>query len=170
MVPDDAEDTEAVRAFFARTPDGPPMRVDAADVIVRGAAVRRKRKRWAVAGSSAATVAVLVAVGLAVGSRGTEQPPVMPAGPGLATVSPAPSSPPGPVQVPSGPVLAPTPGPEVSPGSPDKVPPSERQTVPRPGTSRPGMPPRAYPTTNEQAPVSPGSPAGSTALPSTTSR
>lgn len=170
MVPDDTRDTEAVRALFARTPDGPPMQVDAADVIVRGAAVRRKRKRWAVAGSSAATVAVLVVAGLAVGSRGTEPAPVMPAGPGLATVSPAPPGPPGPVQAPSRPVQAPSPGPEVSPGSPDKAPPAERQTVPRPGTSRASAPPRAYPTTNERAPAATSSPVGSPALPSSTSR
>ncbi|WP_208719821.1 hypothetical protein [Amycolatopsis circi] len=166
MVSDDFEDTEAVRALFAQTPDGPPMRVDAADVIVRGAAVRRKRKRWAVAGSSAATVAVIVVAALAVGSRGAEQPPVMPAGPGLATVSPAPSSPAPPTK---GPAQVPTPGPEVSPGSPDKQPPAEPpgQQV---GTSRPPLPPRAYPTTTDQAPASMRSPAGSTSLPRPTSR
>ncbi|WP_134733562.1 hypothetical protein [Amycolatopsis nivea] len=165
MVSDDADD---VRALFARTPDGPPLQVDAAGVIVRGAAVRRKRKRWAVAGSSAATVAVLVVAGLAVGSRGTEQPPVMPAGPGLATVSPAPSSPVAPKKVPSGPAQVPTPGPEVSPGSPDRQPPVE-PSGPRAGTSRAPAPPRAYPTTTDRAPASMRSPAGSPSLPSSTS-
>ncbi len=165
MVSDDADD---VRALFARTPDGPPLQVDAADVIVRGAAVRRKRKRWAVAGSSAATVAVLVVAGLAVGSRGTEQPPVMPAGPGLATVSPAPSSPVAPKKVPSDPAQVPTPGPEVSPGSPDRQPPVE-PSGPRAGTSRAPAPPRAYPTTTDRVPASMRSPAGSTSLPSSTS-
>ncbi|MET9260797.1 hypothetical protein [Amycolatopsis sp. NPDC004079] len=163
MVSEDAENTEAVRALFAQAPDGPPMRVDAADVIVRGAAIRRKRKRWAVAGSSAATVAVIVVAGLAVGSRGTEQPPVMPAGPGLATVSPAPSSPAGPMKTPS----YPAPGPEVSPGSPDRQPPTEPGQ--RAGTSRPAQPPRAHPTTSERAPASLRSPAGTAALPSPTS-
>ncbi|WP_370932406.1 hypothetical protein [Amycolatopsis sp. cg13] len=162
-----SEDDEAVRALFAQTPDGPPMRVDAADVIVRGAALRRKRKRWAVAGSSAATVAVIVVAGLAVGSRGTEQPPVMPAGPGLATVSPAPSSPAGPVKTSTDPLHAPAPGPEVSPGTPDKQPPTEPGQ--RAGTSRPAQPPRAYPTTSERAPASLRSPAGTASLPSPTS-
>ncbi|WP_158687975.1 MULTISPECIES: hypothetical protein [Actinomycetes] len=168
MVSDDFENTEDVRALFARTPDGPPMQLDAADVIVRGAAVRRARKRWAVAGSSAATVAVLVVAGLAVGSRGAEQPPVMPAGPGLATVSPAPSSPVAPMRVSPGPAQVPTPGPKVSPGSPGKEPPTE-PTGPRAGTSRAPQPPRAHPTTTEQAPASLRSPAGSTSLPSSTS-
>ncbi|WP_063695808.1 hypothetical protein [Amycolatopsis orientalis] len=167
MVPDDSSDAEAVRALFARTPDGPPMQVEAADVIVRGAAVRRKRKRWAVAGSSAATVAVLVVAGLAVGSRGTEQPPVMPAGPGLATVSPTPSSP-APSKVPPGPAQVPTPGPQVSPGSPGK-PPRTEPSGPQAATSRPGAPPRAHPTTTEQPPASLRSPAGIGALPSSAS-
>ncbi|WP_409461637.1 hypothetical protein [Amycolatopsis sp. GA6-003] len=167
MVPDD-RDADDVRALFARTPDGPPMRLDAADVIVRGAAVRRKRKRWAVAGSSAATVAVLVVAGLAVGNRGAEQPPVMPAGPGLATVSPAPSSPVAPMKVPPGPVQLPTPGPKVSPGSPGKEPPTEPTGSPA-GASRVPEPPRAHPTTTAQAPGSLRSPAGSVSLPSSTS-
>lgn len=161
-----SDEDEAVRALFARAPDGPPMQIDAAGVIVRGAAVRRKRKRWAVAGSSAATVAVLVVAGLAVGGRGTEPPPVMPAGPGLATVSPTPSAPAGPMKTPSGPSDAPAPGAQVSPGSPGKEPPTERQTVPRPGTSRASAPPRAYPTTSDRSPVATDSPAGSPALPS----
>ncbi|MBB1156977.1 MULTISPECIES: hypothetical protein [Amycolatopsis] len=164
MVSEDDENTEAVRALFAQAPDGPPMRVDAADVIVRGAAIRRKRKRWAVAGSSAATIAVLVAAGLAVGSRATEQPPVMPAGPGLATVSPAPSSPAGPMKTPADPA----PGPAVSPGSPDKQPPTE-PAAQRTGTARPAQPPRAHPTTSERAPASMRSPAGTASLPSPTS-
>ncbi|MGV9300216.1 hypothetical protein [Amycolatopsis sp. NPDC003676] len=163
----DSDDTEAVRALFAQAPDGPPMQVDAADVIVRGAAIRRKRKRWAVAGSSAATVAVIVVAGLAVGSRGTEQPPVMPAGPGLATVSPAPSSPAEPMKTSTDPLHAPAPGPEVSPGTPDKQPPTEPGQ--RAGTSRPAQPPRAYPTTSDRAPASMRSPAGTASLPSPTS-
>ncbi len=166
MVSDDQ-----ARALFAQAPEGPPLRMNAADLIGRGTAVRRRRKKWAVAGSSAATVAVLVAAGLAAGSRGTGPAPVMPAGPGLATVSPAPDTPA--PKLPSGPAQSSDapPGSRVTgPGS--RVAPTGQPGDPRPGATRgsPASPPRAHPTTADSAPQSPGLMPGSTALPSQTSR
>ncbi|SEP40666.1 hypothetical protein [Amycolatopsis saalfeldensis] len=106
MEPDDQ-----VRVLLSQVTDGPPMRLDASDVIARGGRVRRRRKRWAVAGSSAATAAVLVVAGFAVGHRAGAPAPVEPARPGLSTVAPAPSPLPTPGVLPpaqsSGPISPP---------------------------------------------------------------
>ncbi|WP_033290982.1 hypothetical protein [Amycolatopsis jejuensis] len=157
-----ASEDDDVRALFAQTPDGPPMQVDAADLIVRGAAVRRRRKRWAVAGSSAATVAVLAVAGFAVGHR--EPAPVMPAGPGLATV---PSSPPS-SSSPSSSSSTPPSSPEAPSGpTPTTSGPSSHRDVPGTSRSRTPQPPR---TGTTDAPPTPNPPHGSTALPTQTSR
>ena len=130
MDPDDD-----VRVMFSQVTNGPPMRLDASDVIARGGRVRRRRKRWAVAGSSVATAAVLVVAGLAVGHRGGPPAPVEPAGPGLSTVTPAPSP-------------SPTPGvrpPADSSSVPDSLPRSPTATGqhrPQP-TTAPNEPPRS---------------------------
>ncbi|MEV4051512.1 hypothetical protein AB0J55_10015 [Amycolatopsis sp. NPDC049688] len=85
-----------VRAFLTGAAGGPqpPMRLEATDVIERGGRVRRRRKRLAVAGTSAATAVVLAVAGFLAGHRGGLPEPVQPAGPGLSTVgttSPSPS-------------------------------------------------------------------------------
>ena len=152
MVPGD----DAVRALFAQAPEGPPLGLDAAGLIARGAKIRRRRKRWAVAASSAATVAVLVAAGLAVGNRETAPSPVMPAGPGLATVSPAPET--------ASPVPDQLPAPDQEPGAPEntgtsgRIAPTGRPGAPRTSAAwgAPILPPRVHPTTTESVPL-PGS-------------
>jgi hypothetical protein len=87
MEPDDH-----VRVLLSQVTEGPPMQLDASDVIARGGRIRRRRKRWAVAGSSVATAAVLVVAGLAVGHHAGPPAPVEPARPGLSTVATAPPS------------------------------------------------------------------------------
>ncbi|WP_158226726.1 hypothetical protein [Amycolatopsis vastitatis] len=79
---------EDVRAFLNGAAGGPqpPMRLDAADVIERGGRVRRRRKRFAVAGTSTATAVVLAVAGFLAGHRAGPPEPVQPAGPGLSTV------------------------------------------------------------------------------------
>jgi hypothetical protein len=132
MDPDDD-----VRVMLSQVTDGPPMQLDASDVIARGGRVRRRRKRWAVAGSSAATAAVLVVAGLAVGHRAGPT-PVEPARPGLSTIAPAPSSSPPPaVQPPVGASSSPAlpPQSQIVPG----------QDRPEPATTL-GTPPRTKPT------------------------
>ncbi|WP_329070594.1 hypothetical protein [Amycolatopsis sp. NBC_01480] len=138
MDPDDD-----VRVMFSQVTNGPPMELDASDVIARGGRVRRRRKRWAVAGSSVATAAVLVVAGLAVGHRAGPT-PVEPARPGLSTVAPAPSSPPPAVQAPvdSSSVPAQPPQSQVVPG----------QNRPEPATT--ANQPRTQPTPGAPAPPS----------------
>ena len=79
---------EDVRAFLTGAAGGPqpPMRLDAADVIERGGRVRRRRKRFAVAGTSTATAVVLAVAGFLAGHRAGPPEPVQPAGPGLSTI------------------------------------------------------------------------------------
>ncbi|MGW5716338.1 hypothetical protein ACWEVP_09250 [Amycolatopsis sp. NPDC003865] len=93
-----------VRAFLTGAAGGvrPPMRLDAADVIERGGRVRRRRKRFAVAGTSAATAVVLAVAGFLAGHRAGPPEPVEPAGPGLSTIgTSAPSLPPSPEVAPA---------------------------------------------------------------------
>ncbi|MBE8523359.1 hypothetical protein ILP97_38720 [Amycolatopsis sp. H6(2020)] len=87
-----------VRAILTGAAGGaqPPMRLEATDVIERGGRVRRRRKRFAVAGTSAATAVVLAVAGFLAGHRVGPPEPVQPAGPGLSTIgttSPASPSP-----------------------------------------------------------------------------
>ncbi len=88
----DTEDD--IRAVLANAAGGPPMRLEAGDVIARGGRIRRLRKRWAVAGSSVATALVLAVAGFSAGHRGGEPAPVQPAGPELSTVATTTAPPP----------------------------------------------------------------------------
>ncbi len=90
---DPEDDVRAILTGAAGGPQ-PPMRLEATDVIERGGRVRRRRKRFAVAGTSAATAVVLAVAGFLAGHRVGPPEPVQPAGPGLSTIgttSPAPS-------------------------------------------------------------------------------
>ncbi|WP_086838171.1 hypothetical protein [Amycolatopsis kentuckyensis] len=92
---DPEDDVRAILTGAAGGPQ-PPMRLEATDVIERGGRVRRRRKRFAVAGTSAATAVVLAVAGFLAGHRVGPPEPVEPAGPGLSTIgttSPASPSP-----------------------------------------------------------------------------
>lgn len=121
----DTEDD--IRAALTHAAGGPPMRLQADDVIARGGRIRRRRKRLAVAGSSVATALVLAVAGFAAGHRGGEPTPVQPARPELSTV--APTTPP------AGPAPA-----HVEP-APEATAPTDRRLPPEPSTtSRPRSP------------------------------
>ena len=101
-----------VRAFLTGAAGGPqpPMRLDAADVIERGGQVRRRRKHWAIAGTSTATAVILAVAGFLAGHRAGPPDPVQPAGPGLSTVgtpSPEPTSEVPATSLPASPVAVP---------------------------------------------------------------
>lgn len=137
-----------VRAFLTGAAGGaqPPMRLDAADVIERGGRVRRRRKRFAVAGTSAATAVILAVAGFLAGHRVGPPDPVQPADPGLSTLgttSPAPT----PEEVPATSVAPPAAEPErTSAGRSPRsapLPPTASRSVPRAPstTSRPSVGP-----------------------------
>lgn len=129
---------EDIKSVLSHGESGPPLGIRAADIIEKGGRIRRRRKRLAVAGSSLATVAVIVLGAIAVGGRGGERPaPVQPAGPGLSTISPAPVLP--------APSEAP-PRPEVSAEPPVQEPvPKPGQTHSTPRTSQPSRMTTAVP-------------------------
>jgi hypothetical protein len=143
-----------VRAYLTGAAGGPqpPMRLEATDVIERGGRVRRRRKRWAVAGTSTATAVILAVAGFLAGHRAGPPDPVQPADPGLSTIgTTAPSSPP-PTEVPATSVAPPAAEPGRTPARASKT------TQPTPSTSRkverPTSPPSANPTeTSPEAPV-----------------
>ena len=58
---------DEIKAIFADVGagQGPPLGIDAHDIIERGAKIRRRRKRLAVLGTSATTAAAIVAIALA---------------------------------------------------------------------------------------------------------
>jgi hypothetical protein len=124
-----------VRAIFTGVAGGPqpPMRLDAADLIERGGRVRRRRKRFAVAGTSAATAVVLAVAGFLAGHRAGPPEPVMPAGPGLSTIGTTP----------------PLPSPSEIPVPATSIPPpvTPERTTPRSGrTTAPQVPSASRPT------------------------
>ncbi|MFB9687296.1 hypothetical protein [Amycolatopsis plumensis] len=133
-----------VRAFLTGAAGTqPPMRLEAADVIERGGRVRRRRKRFAVAGTSAATAVVLAVAGFLAGHRAGPPEPVQPAGPGLSTVgttSPSPS-----------PTELPVPATSIAPASPSAEPGQTRPRSPR--TSVPQAP-SAGPRENSRSSLS----------------
>ncbi|MER6663271.1 hypothetical protein ABT256_01895 [Amycolatopsis japonica] len=140
---------EDIKGVLSHGASGPPLGIRAADIIEQGGRIRRRRKRLAVAGSSLATIGVIVFGALAVGGRGGEGPaPVQPAGPGLSTIAPAPVSP-APAES--------TPRPEVTPEKPpppaSSAPKTEQpRSTPRtltPGRTTTAVPPRA-PTPTKQ--------------------
>ena len=143
-----------VRAFLTGAAGGsqPPMRLDATDVIERGGRVRRRRKRWAVAGTSTATAVILAVAGFLAGHRAGPPDPVQPAGPVLSTIGTTAPSPLPPSEVPATSIAPP---PEAQPGrTPART---SKTTVPTPSTrkaERPTSPPSASPTdTGREAPV-----------------
>ncbi|MFJ7210700.1 hypothetical protein [Amycolatopsis sp. NPDC098790] len=147
-----------VRAVLTGAAGGtqPPMRLEAADVIEVGGRVRRRRKRWAVAGTSTATAVILAVAGFLAGHRAGPPAPVQPADPGLSTIgttAPAPTTSPPAVKAPATSIAPP----EAQPGrtSPQRA---SRTTVPTPATGRkterPSSPPSAGPTeTSQDAPA-----------------
>ncbi|MGW3966350.1 hypothetical protein ACWED2_41480 [Amycolatopsis sp. NPDC005003] len=111
---DPEDDVRAILTGAAGGPQ-PPMRLEAADVIERGGRVRRRRKRLAVAGTSAATAVVLAVAGFLAGHRVGPPEPVQPAGPGLSTIgTTAPASSPTELPVPAT-SIAPAPSTEPGP-------------------------------------------------------
>jgi hypothetical protein len=142
-----------VRVFLTGAAGGtqPPMRLEAADVIERGGRVRRRRKRFAVAGTSAATAVVLAVAGFLAGHRAGPPEPVMPAGPGLSTIG----------------TTAPLPSPSEIPVPATSIPPpsvTADRTTPRPGrapvqetpsTSRSASRPTPTTAAPSSAPVEP---------------
>ncbi|MFI7117903.1 hypothetical protein [Amycolatopsis sp. NPDC049868] len=135
---------EDIKGVLSHGASGPPLGIRAADIIEQGGRIRRRRKRLAVAGSSLATIGVIVFGAIAVGGRGGEGPsPVQPAGPGLSTIAPAPVSP-APSETP--------PRPEVTPEEPPPAAtaPKTDQTRSIPRTVQPG---RTTTTGPHRAPV-----------------
>ncbi|MGK4593612.1 hypothetical protein [Amycolatopsis sp. w19] len=128
---------EDIKGVLSHGASGPPLGIRAADIIERGGRIRRRRKRLAVAGSSLATIAVIVFGAIAVGGRGGEGPaPVRPAGPGLSTIAPSPVSP------------APSESPpraEVTPGTP--APPASAPMTDQPRSTPRSLPPGRTTTT-----------------------
>ncbi|MFC9255523.1 hypothetical protein [Amycolatopsis thailandensis] len=153
---------EDIRGVLSHGASGPPLGIRAADIIERGGRIRRRRKRFAVAGSSLATVAVIVLGAIAVGGHGGEgTAPVQPAGPGLSTVSPSPVTP-APAEPPPSPEVAPHDPPPVVPETSSK--PGQTRTTPRtpqPGRTTTAIPPRGGPTPTKE-PSEPPPPASST--------
>ena len=156
-----------VRAILTGAAGGaqPPMRLEATDVIERGGRVRRRRKRFAVAGTSAATAVVLAVAGFLAGHRVGPPEPVQPAGPGLSTIGT--TSPASPSPSPSAEVPATSIGPESPSAQPG-------QTRPRPQrTSTPQLPtagPRETSRTTLPPSSSPGSVATRPGAPTATTR
>jgi hypothetical protein len=143
-----------VRAFLTGAAGGaqPPLRLEATDVIERGGRVRRRRKRWAVAGTSTATAVILAVAGFLAGHRAGPPDPVQPADPGLSTIGTTAPSSPLPSAVPATSIAPP------SAAQPGRTPPrASKTTVPTPSTrkvERPTAPPSANPTeTSKEAPV-----------------
>ncbi|MFC4085309.1 hypothetical protein [Amycolatopsis samaneae] len=137
------DENDDIRTVLSSAASGPPMRFDAGDVIARGGRIRRRRKRWTMAGSSAATAVILVVAGFLAGQHGgTDPAPVQPAGPGLSTVPSSPSAPSKPAPEPSAGAGESHPPPEVptaKTGTSQRVPSatSVPRTIPerRPGTA-----------------------------------
>ncbi|WP_410607184.1 hypothetical protein [Amycolatopsis sp. lyj-109] len=134
-----------VRAILTGAAGGaqPPMRLEAADVIERGGRVRRRRKRFAVAGTSAATAVVLAVAGFLAGHRVGPPQPVEPAGPGLSTIgttSPSPS-----------PLEVPVPATSIAPAAPSAEPGETRPRTQR--TSAPQVPSAGPRDTSRRAPT-----------------
>jgi hypothetical protein len=142
-----------VRAFLTGAAGGPrpPMRLEATDLIERGGRVRRRRKRWAVAGTSTATAVILAVAGFLAGHRAGPPDPLQPADPGLSTIgTTAPSTPP-PTEVPATSIAPPA----AEPGR--TQPRASKTTMPTPATGRKverTSPPSANPTgTSPEAPT-----------------
>jgi hypothetical protein len=145
----DSEADNNIKAIFADVGagQGPPLRIDAHDIIERGVKIRRRRKRLAaILGTSVTTAAAIVAIALASGQHTGGQVPIQPAGPAISleTVPGTPS--PGSVQTPepSDPrPAAPPAGPGISPHStpvlPAPVLPTRGPTPPKAST-RPAAP------------------------------
>ncbi|WP_439385769.1 hypothetical protein [Amycolatopsis lexingtonensis] len=118
-----------VRAYLTSAAGGarPPMRLEAADVIERGGRIRRRRKRLAVASTSAATAVVLAVAGFLAGHRAGPPEPVQPAGPVLSTIG----------------TTSPAPAPEVAPPTSIAPPAAQPERTPSRATRAPQPPPSA---------------------------
>jgi len=146
---------DGVRAILSDAAGGsqPPMRLEAADVIERGGRVRRRRKRFAVAGTSTATAVILAVAGFLAGHRAGPPDPVQPAGPGLSTIG---------TTAPAPPSMAPeVPATSIAPPTPEPGRTTTRTTASNPrvpsAASRPtpttALPPRSRTETTPMAPT-----------------
>jgi hypothetical protein len=108
----DKDDDTDIRAVFHRIDDGPPLGIDAQDVITRGRRIRTRRTRLVIAGSAVAVTALVTLAALA-GTRAPDD-PVRPADPPATTVVPAPTSEP----VPTTPSTMDTPAATTGPSAP----------------------------------------------------
>ncbi|MEV6446137.1 hypothetical protein [Amycolatopsis sp. NPDC051716] len=139
---DHEDDVRAILTGAAGGPQ-PAMRLEAADVIERGGRVRRRRKRFAVAGTSTATAVVLAVAGFLAGHRAGPPEPVQPAGPGLSTIgttSPAPRST-SPTEVPATSIAPPT-------AEPGQTRPRSSRTTPQAPSAGPRTVARPGPATS----------------------
>lgn len=137
-----------VRAILTGAAGGsqPPMRLEAADVIERGGRVRRRRKRFAVAGTSTATAVVLAVAGFLAGHRAGPPEPVQPAGPGLSTIgTTSPAASPTDLPVPATSIAPAAPTAEPGRSTPLRVP--SRSSVPQDPSVRTRPAPSLRPTT-----------------------
>lgn len=139
---DPEDDVRAILTGAAGGPQ-PPMRLEAADVIERGGRVRRRRKRFAVAGTSAATAVVLAVAGFLAGHRAGPPEPVQPAGPGLSTVGTTSATP--------SPTELPVPATSIAPQPPSAEPDQTRSRTQR--TSTPQAPSAGPRTVSRPAPI-----------------
>jgi hypothetical protein len=153
---------EDVRAFLTGAAGGPqpPMRLDAADVIERGGRVRRRRKRFAVAGTSTATAVVLAVAGFLAGHRAGPPEPVQPAGPGLSTVgTTSPVAPPTSLtEVPATSIAPPTAGPDQTRSRNQRTSTPQAPSAGPRSTSRPtltGAPPTSAPADTQPEATTP---------------
>jgi len=148
-----------VRAILTGAAGGaqPPMRLEAADVIERGGRVRRRRKRFAVAGTSTATAVVLAVAAFLAGHRAGPPAPVEPAGPGLSTIgttSPAPATS---IEVPATSIA-----PQAPAAEPDQTRPRSQRTsapqLPSAGPRETRQTPTATSPSSYPVPTRPGAP------------
>jgi hypothetical protein len=82
----DSKADDDIKAIFADAGagQGPPLGIDAHDIINRGVKIRRRRKRLAVLSTSVTTAAAIVAITLASGQHTGGPVPVQPAGPAIS--------------------------------------------------------------------------------------
>lgn len=132
-----------VRALFHRIDDGPPLGIDAREVMAHGRRVRTLRTRLTIAGSALTVAAAAVVGGLVLGGGAPSPAPDME----------RPATPPSTTSTPHVPVPAPqtTPSPNNNPVVPELNPPTGNGTAPGanpPGANPPGNGSAADPNTS----------------------
>ncbi|WP_133116260.1 hypothetical protein [Amycolatopsis antarctica] len=124
---------------------GPPMGIDPRHIIEQGGRIRRRRKRFTVAGAFVATAGTVAAITFAV-TPALPDTPVVPAGPGLTVESPVPSPVPPPpstavpsVTEPPAPESSARPEPSRTPEAPGQLPSGSRSAEREPAPPAPGQ-------------------------------